>query len=95
MSVFERQVNIPVIVHPNAARNELVGFANDVFHVKVSVPPVKGRANKELIAFLSQILDINRSSVSIMKGQTSRNKVIAVQGLSREEVMKRLSQTES
>jgi len=69
----------------------VVGLIDNVFHVKVSAPPIKGKANQELIAFLGQLLEVNKSRVSIIRGQTSRNKVIAVQGLSQEETMKRLS----
>ena len=68
-----------------------MGFADGVLQVKVSAPPVKGKANKELIDFLSRILDVGRSQISIIKGHTSQNKVIAVGGLSREEIMGRLS----
>jgi len=54
------------------------------------VPPIKGKANRELITFLSWLLGVGKGSVNIIKGHTTRNKVVAVDGLSREEVMKRL-----
>jgi len=91
MTVPESEIRIPLRVHPNAVRNEVMGFADGVLQVKVSAPPVKGKANKELIDFLSRILDVGRSQISIIKGHTSQNKVIAVGGLSREEIMGRLS----
>jgi uncharacterized protein (TIGR00251 family) len=78
-------------VHPNAKQNEIAGFIDDVLHIKVSAPPVKGKANRELTAFLSEILGLSRSSLTIVKGHTSRNKVIAVDGLSQEDVIKRLT----
>ncbi len=68
----------------------MVGFADDVLRVKVSAPPIKGKANRELITFLSWLLGVGKGSVNIIKGHTTRNKVVAVDGLSREEVMKRL-----
>jgi uncharacterized protein (TIGR00251 family) len=58
--------------------------------VRVAAPPVRGQANRELIAFLSQLLDIRKDSLAILKGHTSRHKLIAVRGLSREEVLKKL-----
>jgi uncharacterized protein (TIGR00251 family) len=82
---------LSVKVTPNASRNEITDFTDGVLQVKVAAPPVKGKANKELIAFLSRTLGVSRSSISIVKGHTSRNKVIAIEGLSREEIMKRLS----
>ena len=82
---------ISVRLHPNATKNELVGFSDGVWVVKISAPPVKGKANKELISFLSKILGVGKSSVSIARGHTSRSKLIAVDGLTQEEIMKRLS----
>jgi len=84
-------IKIPLRVQPNAARNELVGFANSVLKIKVAAPPVKGKANEELIVFLSEILGISKSSLSIVTGHTSRNKTIAIAGFSRDEIIKRLT----
>lgn len=78
-------------VTPNASRSEIVGFVDGVLQVKIAAPPVKGKANKELTGFLSQALGVSKSALSIIKGQTSRNKVIAVEGLSREDIIRRLS----
>ncbi len=78
-------------VYPNAARNELAGFSEGILRVKVSAPPVKGKANKELIAFLAQKLGLSKGDLTILKGHTSRNKVMAVRGMTREELTRRLS----
>jgi uncharacterized protein (TIGR00251 family) len=78
-------------VHPNASRNELAGFTDGVLQVRVAAPPVKGKANRELTTFLSQALGVSQSSLTIVKGHTSRNKVIAIDGLSQEDIIKRLS----
>ena len=90
MSISESKAKISLRVSPNASRNEMVSFTDGVLRVKVSAPPIKGKANKELITFLSQLLGVSKSSVNIIKGHTTRNKVVAIDGLSREEVMKRL-----
>ena len=82
---------ISVRVHPNARKSELVGFSDSVWQVKVSAPPVKGKANAALIALLSEVLGVGKRQLSIVKGHTSRNKVIAVDGLGEAEVTKRLS----
>ena len=84
-------MKIPLRVQLNAARNELVGFANGVLKIKVAAPPVKGKANEALIAFLSKVLGISKGSLSIVSGHTSRNKVIAIAGLSQDEIIKRLT----
>lgn len=91
MSVLGSGVKISLRVYPNAARDEVLGFTDGVCHIKVAAPPVKGKANEQLIAFLGQLLGVSKSSVSIIKGHTSRSKLIAIDGLSREDVMKRLS----
>ena len=77
-------------VHPNAGRSEVIGFTGEVLQVKVAAPPVRGKANKELIAFLSKALGVSKGSLTIVKGHTGRNKVIAIDGLSSEDIIKRL-----
>jgi len=68
----------------------VIGWADGVLRVKISAPPVKGKANRELLAFLSQLLGISPGALTITKGYTSRNKIVAVDGLSQEEILKRL-----
>jgi uncharacterized protein len=81
---------LKVRVHPKANRNEITGFADGLLQVKVAAPPVKGKANSELIEFLSEALGIRKSSLTILKGLTGHNKVIEIEGLSQEEVIQRL-----
>ena len=90
MSILRNEVKISLRVYPNASRNEMLGFTDGVLRVKISAPPIKGKANRELITFLSRLLGVSKDSVNIMRGHTTRNKVVAIDGLSREEVMKRL-----
>ena len=68
----------------------MVGFVGGVLRVKISAPPVKGKANRELLAFLSRLLGISQGALTITKGYTSRNKIVAIDGLSQEESLKRL-----
>jgi len=90
VSISGNEVKISLRVYPNASRNEMVGFTDGVLQVKVSAPPIKGKANKELITFLSRLLGVGKGSVNIIKGHTTRNKIVAVDGLSQGEVMNRL-----
>jgi uncharacterized protein (TIGR00251 family) len=87
----KESINIQVRVQPNAARNEVVGFADGVWRVRVAAPPVQGKANRELVDFLSHVLRVSKNRVTILRGQATRNKVIAVAGLTREEIARRLS----
>ncbi len=82
---------ISVRVYPNAARSEVVDFANGTLRVRVAAPPAKGKANNELLALLSGVLGISKSRINIIRGHTTRNKVIAIDGLNQEEIMNRLS----
>jgi len=81
---------ISLRVRPGAARSEIVDFAGGVLEVRVAAPPVKGKANKELIDVLSRALSVSRGHITIVSGHTSRNKVIAVEGLSRDHIIRRL-----
>jgi uncharacterized protein len=81
---------LAVKVSPNAGKNEITGLKEDVLQVRIAAPPDKGKANKELIDFLSEQLGLKKSAIAITRGLTSRNKVISVTGISREEMIKRL-----
>ncbi len=85
------EARISLRVYPSAARSEVIGFTDGVLQVRVAAPPVKGQANKELIAFLSKALGVGKGTLAIIKGHTSRSKVVAIDGLSQEDIMKRLS----
>ena len=90
MPVSGNEAKIAVQVRPSAARNEVVGLIDGVLQVRVSAPPIKGKANEELITFLSKILGVSKSRIGIIRGHNARNKLIAIDGLSQEDVMKRL-----
>jgi uncharacterized protein (TIGR00251 family) len=90
VSLSERQAKISLRVFPNAARNEVAGFTDGVLRVKIAAPPVEGKANKELIALLARKLGLSKGDLTIIKGYTSRNKVIVINGLSQEEITRRL-----
>ncbi len=85
-----KQARISVLVRPGATRNAVVSFVNGAWHVKVAAAPAKGKANRELIAFLSEALGVSKARVNILSGHTTRRKVLAIDGVSPEEVTKRL-----
>ncbi|MBN1643488.1 MAG: DUF167 domain-containing protein [Dehalococcoidales bacterium] len=84
---------ITVQAHPGGKKNEVLRFQDGVWHLKIAAPPVEGKANKELIEFLSEILDVSKSRLSIDKGATSRRKLVSIEGLTAEEVERRLRVT--
>ena len=79
-----------VRVVPRASRNEIVGVHGDALKVRLTAPPVGGRANEALIAFLAKRLGVRKSQVEIVAGATSRRKLIRVIGLLAQEVEERL-----
>ena len=90
VSISRGKAKILLRAYPNASGNEVVGFVDRVWRVKIAAPPIRGKANRELITFLSHLLGVGKDSVNIIKGHTTRSKVIVIDGLSQEEVMKRL-----
>jgi uncharacterized protein len=80
-----------VKVHPRAKKNAITGEVGDAMKLALTAPPVDGKANEACIEFFAKLLNLPPSSVTIAAGQTSRNKVIRVAGLSAEEVRKRLA----
>jgi uncharacterized protein len=79
-----------VKIHPRAKKNAITGEVGDALKVSLTAPPVDGKANAACIEFFAKILNVPRSSVTIASGQSSRNKVIRVAGVSAEEVRRRL-----
>jgi uncharacterized protein len=83
-------VTFAIRVHPRAKKNAITGKVGDALKVALTAPPVDGKANEACVEFFAKLLKVPRSSVSIAAGQTSRNKVIRVVGLSAEEIRHRL-----
>ena len=84
-------VTFAVKLHPRAKKNTITGELGYALKVSLTTPPVDGRANEACIEFFAKLLNVPRSSVTIASGQTSRNKVIRVVGLSAEELRKRIA----
>jgi uncharacterized protein (TIGR00251 family) len=85
-----RGATFAVRVVPRAGRTGIAGVRNDALLVRLAAPPVDGAANDALVAFLASLLDCPRRDVAIVSGQASRDKRIAVQGLSAEALRARL-----
>jgi uncharacterized protein (TIGR00251 family) len=79
-----------VKVHPRAKKNAVTGELGDALKVSLTTPPVEGRANEACIEFFAKLLKVPRSSVTIASGQTSRNKVIRIAGVTAQQVREQL-----
>jgi len=80
-----------VRVQPRARKNAIVGELGDALKLALTAPPVEGRANEACIEFLAEFLKLPRSSITIAAGETSRNKVIRITGMSADELRRRLT----
>ena len=83
-------VSFAVKVHPRAKKNATTGEIGDALKLSLTTPPVEGRANEACIEFFSKLLKVPRSSITIASGQSSRNKVIRVAGVTRDYVIEHL-----
>lgn len=66
---------------PRASRSSVAGPAGDSLRVRVQAPPVEGKANKALLAFLAQRLGVPPRRLALLSGRTGRDKRVLVQGL--------------
>ena len=83
-------ITFAVKVHPRAKKNAITGEVGDALKLAITSPPVDGKANAACIEFFAKLLNLPRSSVTIAAGQTSRNKVIRVLGLTAQQVRDRI-----
>ncbi|MGC9034228.1 MAG: DUF167 domain-containing protein, partial [Verrucomicrobiia bacterium] len=84
-------LRISLKVQPRASKNKLfLPEDNNTEFVKITItaPPVDSEANNKLIDFLSDILDIPKSSIQIVKGHTSKIKLVAIFGITIDEFIR-------
>ena len=81
---------LTVKVQPGASKDRVVRRIRDEWKLTLTAPPVEGRANRACTNFLARVLRVPRARVRLVRGQTSRRKLIQVEGLSSDEVDERL-----
>lgn len=70
---------LTIRVIPRARRNEIVEILSDLtVKIRLIAPPVEGKANKALIKYLSEVLDIPSSKIEIVAGNTGRDKIVSI-----------------
>ena len=82
---------LTVKVHPRAKRSALAGRIGDAWKLSLAAPPVDGKANEECVRFLAELAGVPRSRVRIVMGLTSRVKVVEIEGVSQEDLERRLA----
>ncbi len=83
-------LDVPLHVQPRASRTEMTGLQNGAMKIRLTAPPVDDAANRAVVEFFSSLLDIPKSFCEIRMGLRSRHKVLRIQGMSREEFLRRL-----
>ena len=83
-------VYLNVRVQPGARRDEIVVFQGDEVRVRVTAPPVEGKANEAVERLLAAALGLRRGRVTVVRGAASRHKRVAIEGIGAEEVRARL-----
>jgi uncharacterized protein (TIGR00251 family) len=79
--MMSNNLTIKIKVEPRSSKSEIVGAYGDALKVKLTSPPVEGKANKELIELLSKKLKVRKKDIEIISGQSSKNKVVKIAGL--------------
>jgi uncharacterized protein len=84
---------ITVRITPRTAKNEITEILNDgTVKIRLTAPPVEGRANQGLIEFLAEVLNIKPARIEIISGLTSRDKIVSIVDMTPEEVQNRILQ---
>jgi uncharacterized protein len=86
-------VTLAVKVQPRASITGIVDSTGDELRVRVSAPPVDAAANEALVRFIAEVLGCPRGKVELVRGNTSRHKILKVYGVSAEAVLSALSRS--
>lgn len=77
---------ITVKVHPRAKRSRVTGKLGEAYKLDLAAPPVDGKANEACVRFLAELAGVPASRVRIVTGQTSRTKVVEIEGVEQESI---------
>lgn len=79
-------------LQPRASRDEVLGWNEEgALRVRVKAPPVDGTANVALVQLLAKTIGVAKGKIMLVSGATARNKIIEIEGLTGEELKKRLT----
>lgn len=91
LSGGKRGAALAIRVTPRGRRNEIVEVLEDqTIKVRLTAPPVEGKANQALIEFLAKVLGISQSKIEIVAGQTGRDKLVSILDMESAEAQSRI-----
>lgn len=73
-------VRLRIRAQPRASRTEIAGEYGGALKIRLAAPPVDGGANRELVRFLAKAVGVPTSAVTVVSGESSRNKVVEIEG---------------
>jgi uncharacterized protein (TIGR00251 family) len=73
-------------VVPRASRSEMAGIQGDALKLRITAPPVEGKANEECIRLLAETLGVKKGQVTIIAGHASQTKTVVVDGVKAKEI---------
>lgn len=82
---------IAIRVQPSARQNTILGIRGGVVMARVTAPAIEGRANEAVRRLVAKQLGVAKSSVTIVRGHRSRDKVVTINGLDRPTILDRLA----
>ena len=88
-----QDARIRVRLTPRSGRNEIVGWQDGLLRVRVTAPPVDGKANEALERLIAKALGVPKRDVSIVSGARGREKAVEIAGRSQDEIVKLLAKT--
>jgi hypothetical protein len=86
IEVTKDAIRLHIFIQPKSSKNEIVGPHNGLLKIKITAPPVDGKANEGLIEFLSDYFDIPKRNLILVRGETGRKKTLELRGISLEQV---------
>lgn len=81
---------IKVKVNPSSSKNNIDGVYNNTLKISLTAPPVEGKANKKIIAYLAKKFAIAKSKIEIISGKTSKNKLIKIYNISQKDFLEKI-----
>lgn len=85
---------LAVWLQPRASTNEITGVHGESLRIRITAPPVEGRANKALSSFLGEIFGVGPAAVEVLSGHTGRRKTVLIRGIGVGEARRLLKLTE-
>lgn len=83
-------IEVHIRAIPRASKNEIQGIYDGALKIRLTTPPVDGKANQALIKFLSKTLKISKSQIKLTHGDTSRRKTVRISGLNAAQLIGRI-----